>query len=103
MSHSIINVLRKSVISNVEKDLTTRKFYYDNIKVRNLKYKSSAKERRRNAIRDKTLGPRDIGEEVPPFFLPARYKLLLKCYQDHRNAHRYARKPIPKALLGEYI
>ena len=42
-------------------------------------------------------------EEQPPFFIPARYKLLLKCYQDLRNANRFSRKPMPDKVRQEYI
>ena len=41
-------------------------------------------------------GPREIGEEQPPFFMPVRYKLLVKCYQDIRNSNRFSRKPMPE-------
>ena len=70
-----------------------------------MKYKSTAKERRKSVKRINPTGiftPKDIGEEQPPFFMPARYKLLLKCYQEARNSNRFTRKPIPEALKLEY-
>jgi hypothetical protein len=50
---------------------------FDNIRIRRHKYKSSAKERRRNKLVG-IQNPRDFGEEAPPFFIPARYKLFFK-------------------------
>ena len=44
------------------------------------------------------VNPRDYGEEAPPFYIPARYKLFFKYIQDNKNAHRLARKPMPKAI-----
>ena len=38
---------------------------------------------------------KDSGEEIPPFFLPQRYKLLYKIYEDTKNASRLGRKPMP--------
>ena len=38
---------------------------------------------------------KDSGEEVPPFFLPQRYKLLFKVMEDHKNSVRLGRKPMP--------
>ncbi len=48
------------------------------------------------------LTPRDIGEEQPPFFMPARIKLLTKCYQEFRNSNRFVRKPMPDNVREEY-
>ena len=61
-------------------DEAARRFTYENIKVRKLRYRSVARERRKAAARVKQAGqmtPRDIGEEQPPFFMPARYRLLV--------------------------
>ena len=46
--------------------------------------------------------PRDIGEEQPPFFMPVRYRLLVKCLQESRNSNRFSRKPMPDAVRLEY-
>ena len=35
------------------------------------------------------------GEEIPPFFMPQRYKLLYKLMEEHKNLNRLGRKPIP--------
>ena len=46
------------------------------------------------------------GLEIPPFFMPQRYKLLFNVMQDHKNAHRYGRKPMPielKRQLAEQL
>ena len=54
---------------------------YPNLRLRNLKYKSMAKEKRKQARRESMGGiksPKDTGEELPPFFLPPRYKLMFK-------------------------
>ena len=57
-----------------------------------------AKEKRKQTRRDKMEGPGNIkesGEEIPPFFMPQRYKLLYKVMGDHKNSMRPARKPMP--------
>lgn len=41
---------------------------------------------------------KDSGEEVPPFFLPQRYKLLYKVMEDHKNSSRLGRKPMPQEV-----
>jgi hypothetical protein len=87
-------------------DSVSRRVGYENLRAHNLKYKSSAKERRKERRREKQGGlmtPRDTGEEVPPFFLPARYKLLFKCLQDQRNSNRFTRKPMPEAERANFI
>mmetsp|Transcript_15395 Transcript_15395/g.20864 ORF Transcript_15395/g.20864 Transcript_15395/m.20864 type:complete len:153 (+) Transcript_15395:267-725(+) len=38
---------------------------------------------------------KDSGEEIPPFFMPQRYKLLYKVMEDHKNSSRLGRKPMP--------
>ena len=82
LGHSLISALRTSPLQNKAVDLMCRRMIYDNLRVRRLKYKSAAKERRK-ALKRSTLGglqtPKDIGEKVPPFFIPVRYKLLFKC------------------------
>lgn len=48
---------------------------YPNVRHRNLKYKSMARERRKEKRRGALGGipsPKETGEEIPPFFLPAR-------------------------------
>ena len=76
----------------------TRRFAYENPTLRNHKNKMAAKDRRRiaraaKANENKT--PADLGEELPPFMIPARYKLLFKFLQQHKNSTRLHRKPIP--------
>ena len=71
---------------------------YENLRVRNKKYKSAAKEKRKQVRREAMAGfksPKETGEELPPFFLPPRYKLLYKLYTEGKNSHRVGRKPIP--------
>ena len=71
---------------------------YENVRTRNLRYKSAAKERRKEQKRQRMAGVgsiKDSGEEIPPFFLPQRYKLLYKIFEDTKNAHRLGRKPMP--------
>lgn len=46
--------------------------------------------------------PRDTGEDIPPFFLPARYKLLFKVYELQKNSARIGRKPIPEKVKKEF-
>jgi len=64
-----------------------------------------AKEKRK-AVRRMAIGgvksPKDTGEELPPFFLQPRYKLLYKVLQDQKNCTRIARKPMPEALKLEF-
>lgn len=62
-------------------DATRRGNTYENLRVRSLKYKSMAKEKRKAARRMAIGGvksPKDTNEELPPFFLQPRYKLLYK-------------------------
>ena len=47
--------------------------------------------------------PRDTGEEVPPFFLPARYKLMFKLIEENRNCTRIGRKPIPSDVKANFV
>ena len=66
-------------------------FAYENPKLRNKKYKAAAKERRRinRAKRaEANRGPLEKGEEAPPFMIPARYQLIFKYLQAHKNATR---------------
>ena len=71
--------------------MASRKVEFDNPKVRNRKYKMAAKERRRivrNAKANAGKTPNELGEELPPFMIPPRYKLIFKYMQAHRNASR---------------
>ena len=113
LNHSFISVLRSSTFRGPQSlqalslgaDDATRRFAYDNIKVHKLRYKSSAKEKRKAIIRARQGGmvtPRETGEEQPPFFMPVRYKLLVKCYQEFRNSNRFSRKPMPEAVRTEF-
>ena len=37
----------------------------------------------------------NLNEEIPPFFMPQRYKLIFKLMEDAKNASRLGRKPMP--------
>jgi hypothetical protein len=107
LNHTIMNTLRSSAFRmTTAADEASRKFTYQNVKMRRLKYKSTARDRRK--AKQRALGttgiitPRDTGEEQPPFFMPARYKLLVKCYQEARNSNRFSRKPIPDPVKLEF-
>lgn len=41
---------------------------------------------------------KDSGVEIPPFFMPQRYKLMYAVMMDHKNSGRLARKPMPLEL-----
>ena len=59
----------------------SRSFAYPNPQLKNKKHKSAAKDRRRitrNAKMNVNKTPHELGEEVPPFMIPARYKLIFK-------------------------
>ncbi len=110
LNHSLVNALRTSTfrplaVTALSADNAARRFNYENIKVRKIKYKSQAKERRKQMLRSRMggqLGPREIGEEQPPFFMPVRYKLFVKCYQEFRNSNRFSRKPMPDDVRAAY-
>ena len=40
--------------------------------------------------------------DIPPFFLPSRYKLLYQMISDSKNSTRIGRKPIPDELKKEF-
>ena len=66
--------------------------------IRAKKYRGAARERRKQAKRDKMASLsalKDASAEIPPFFMPQRYKLLFQVMQDHKNAKRLGRKPMP--------
>ena len=46
--------------------------------------------------------PLERGEEIPPYLIPARYKLIFKYMQAHKNARRLQRKPIPSERKAEF-
>lgn len=70
---------------------------YFNVRSRNLKYKGKAKENRKEKRRSKGIvNPKDSGEDIPPFFLPARQKLYFSLLTDVHNCKRFGRKPIPE-------
>ena len=74
------------------------KIGYDNPGFRANKYRGAARERKKQAKRDKMAAVsnlKDAGNDVPPFFLPQRYKLLFAVMQDHKNCSRLGRKPMP--------
>lgn len=76
------------------------KIGYEQYRNRNKAYRSSAREKRKQMKRDKmaSTSVKDSGEEVPPFFLPQRYKLLYKVMEDHKNSSRLGRKPMPQEV-----
>ena len=54
---------------------------FETPRFRNKKYKAAAKERRRIVRANKAnegKSPADMGEELPPFMIPPRYKLIFK-------------------------
>ena len=74
---------------------------YDQVRFRNKAYRSSAREKRKQMKRDKMASAtsvKDSGEDIPPFFLPQRYKLLYRVMEDHKNASRLGRKPMPQEV-----
>ena len=78
---------------------TRAKIGYDNIKIRGRRYKSSAKEKRKQRKRQSMgFGAEQDDGEVPAFFLPSRYKLLAKVINDHKNTNRITRKPLPEDI-----
>lgn len=83
---------------------TRREDPYPNVRTRHRKYKSMARERRKEAIRQKMAGASDRGgaEEPPPFWIPARYKLLGRVMEDNLNSTRIGRKPIPENVKKEF-
>ena len=86
-------------------DLATRRFIYDMPPTRNTKNKAKAKERRRITRQKKSDAaktPTERGEEVPPYFIPQRVKVLFKFYETHRNSTRLHRKPIPAELKADF-
>ena len=44
---------------------------------------------------------KESGEEIPPFFMPQRYKLLYKIMEEHKNCVRPGRKPMPLEVKQE--
>jgi hypothetical protein len=83
-SHPLTSLFRSSnVFSGPSALLATAKRapFYENNRVRQRKYKSLAKMSRKlkkAATMAGSKNPRDFGEEMPPFFLQPRYKLLFK-------------------------
>ena len=99
LSHTLISALKGSSFGIKQAENASRRFTYPVVKFRKLKYKSAAKEKRKERIRSKM--DIDSGKvdqaDIPNFFnLPARYKLLGKYYQELRNSGRLSRKPMPE-------
>ena len=85
--------------------MASRKMEFETPRIRNRKYKMAAKERRRIVRARKTDAgktPNDLGEELPPFMIPPRYKLIFKFMQAHRNASRIQRKQIPLDVTSKF-
>jgi len=82
---------------------------YEQLTFRAKKYRGAARERKKQAKRDKMAAVsnlKDAGLDVPPFFLPERYKLIFAIMQDHKNCSRLGRKPMPievKEKLGKTL
>lgn len=62
-----------------------------------------AREKRKEKRRGLGIqSPKDTGENIPPFFLPARQKLFFQLLTDAQNSKRYARKPIPEDVKNAF-
>ena len=61
---------------------------FPNLRVIRKKYKSAAKEKRKAEIRAKMQNIKPDEGDIPPFFLPARYKLLFKVIENSKNSTR---------------
>ena len=82
-----------------------RAFEFENPRLRKFKNKAAAKERRRIVRASKgdvNKTPLDTGEELPPFLIPPRYKLMFRMMQDARNTGRLQRKEIPVEKRKEF-
>ena len=53
LNHTLFNTLRTSTFRLVSADNAARKLSFENVKFRKLKYKSAAKERKKERIRNK--------------------------------------------------
>lgn len=77
----MINLMRPSLFKNSAMEASRRGNTFTNLKVHKLKYKGMARIKRKETRRLAMSGvksPKDTGEELPPFFLPQRYKLMYK-------------------------
>ena len=75
---------------------------FPNLRVIRKKYKSAAKEKRKAEIRAKMQNIKPDEGDIPPFFLPARYKLLFKVIENSKNSTRIGRKPMPDELKKSF-
>ena len=76
------------------------------MKVKNKKYKSEARERRKERKRMKLLessGSKIKAEDASSFWIPVRYRLLYKCLEDSRNTHRFSIKQMPEDVRENFI
>lgn len=92
------SLFRPTILFNSALNAARRGNNFENIKVHRLKYRGMAKAKRKEARRIRMQGmltPKDTGEEMPPFFLGPRVKLMYKVLQDHKNCARIGRKPMP--------
>merc|ERR1711865_810192 len=79
---------------------------YPNLRVHKLKYKSMAREKRKQTRRLAMGGiktPKEMGEEQPPFYLPPRYKLMFKVLTANKNCTRIGRKPMSDDLMADFV
>ena len=95
------SVLAYALPSSVEDTVRARDVFPNLRRIRK-KYKSSAKEKRKAEIREKRLNTKPDEGDIPPFFLPARYKLLFKVIEDSKNSTRIGRKPMPDDLKKKF-
>lgn len=77
----MVGLLRPSMLQNSALQATRSRVAYDNLLVHRKKYRGMAKQKRKETRRANLSGvksPKDTGEELPPFFLQPRYKLMYK-------------------------
>lgn len=99
-------LLRPSIFINSAFNAARRGNNYENVKVHRLKYRGMAKAKRKEARRIRMQGmltPKDTGEEMPPFFLGPRVKLMYRVLQDHKNCARVGRKPMPEDMRKMFV
>ncbi len=74
-------LFRPSIFLNSAFNAARRGNNFENNKVHRLKYRGMAKAKRKEARRLRMQGmltPKDTGEEMPPFFIGPRVKLMYK-------------------------
>ena len=102
LGHQLTSLLRPSFMPT---HAARRAPLYENQRYRSRNYKNLAKIARKAAKRAQmgsAKDPRATGEELPPFFMPQRYKLLFKTIEAQKNSSRIGRKPMPQELKKEF-